>query len=177
MVLSNIVIKTFKVAHSLFNHMTQNLFNSFEVMVLLIHALIIQKIWGIVFTIISFASYQERGENNVDSVVDLIGKTNTIANYISNFDFLLATAIVIMCFRCMQIFEFSLSSNVALSTLYAASTDILNWLVIFILTMIGEAVTCYIVFSPSLDDFATIHKSMFTLVKLLAGDFRIIAQM
>ena len=39
------------------------------------------KIWGMITTIVTFARVQKQnGQNDINSVEDLIGKTNTIAN-------------------------------------------------------------------------------------------------
>ena len=48
---------------------------------------------------------------------------------------------------------------------------------IFTLVMLGAATAVYIVFSPSFYEFQTVQNSLFSLLKLLAGDFRVIAKM
>ena len=53
-----------------------------------------------VSTRILFSNMQdESGENDINSVENLIGKTNTIANHVGNIDFLLATSILLMFFK------------------------------------------------------------------------------
>ena len=155
MILKNIILQIFKVFHSLFNYCTRSPFHLFEVVVLLLHAVIIAKLWGMVSTKAAFGN-EELGQTDIDSVVNFIGKTNTIANYIGNFDFLLATSILLMFFRSIQIFEVSLSANLPISTMKAGTRDILNWLVIFTLVMLGAAISGYIVFCPSIVEFQTV---------------------
>ena len=68
-------------------------------------------------------------------------------------DLVLAAAILLMIFRSVQIAEISLSANLPMSTARHGISDIVNWIVIFMLLMLGAAVAAHVVFSPSLVEF------------------------
>ena len=89
-----------------------------------------------------------------EDVVNFIGKASPIANNMqSSLDFVLATAILLMIFRTIQIAEISLAANLPMSTARHGISDIINWLVIFMLLILGAAVAGFVVFSPSLVEF------------------------
>ena len=64
-----------------------------------------------------------------------------------------------------------------MATLKAGAKDIQNWIIIFLMVILGASISGYIVFCTTLVEFQTVQHSFFSLLKLLAGDFRIIGLM
>jgi hypothetical protein len=76
-----------------------------------------------------------------------------------------------MFMRSLELFQFSLMANLPIATVQGGILDILNYVVIFLTLLIGEAYAAYIVFGNSMEQFKSVQASIFTLLKMLNGDF------
>ena len=149
MIIVNIVLVIFKVIKAAWNYCTKSIYHFFEVSALTTHAIIIYRLWFMLTLKYTFGTQAADGGD----LVNFIGKASPIANHTQSMDLVLAAAILLMIFRSVQIAEISLSANLPMSTARHGISDIVNWIVIFILLMLGAAVAAHVVFSPSLVEF------------------------
>ena len=149
MIIVNIFKSIFKVCKSIWNYCTKSIYHFFEVLALGNHAAIVYRLWFMLSLKYAFGTETANGS----PVYNLIGKACPLANYLQSMDLVLASAILLMIFRSIQMSEISLSANLPMSTAKHGISDLVNWLVIFLLLMMGAAVAAHVVFSPSLVEF------------------------
>ena len=89
----------------------------------------------------------------------------------------MAMSVYCLCFRLLKLPQFSLLANMPFATMIQGRKDILNILVILIVFTVANALAAFIVFCPSVAEFASLNRSIFTLLKIYLGDFSPISEM
>lgn len=74
-----------------------------------------------------------------------------------------------MLIKSLEIFYFSMVSSLTISTVTEGISAILNWTVITIFLLFGEATAAYIIFGPEIAGFSSVQDSLFSLFNMLNG--------
>ena len=86
-------------------------------------------------------------------------------------------ALMFSFFRALELLQFSMEMNLPVATLRAGIGDIVNWLVIIVFLFYGFSMTGYMVFCTSVEEFATVQTSLFTLIIMITGEFEVLKSM
>ena len=78
---------------------------------------------------------------------------------------------MMMFFKSLEIFQFSMVANLTISTTTTGFIAIVNYIMIFIVLLFGEATAAYIVFGSEVRELSSVQASLFNLLKMLNGAF------
>jgi len=62
-------------------------------------------------------------------------------------------------------------ANLTISTIVNGMLALVNYIIIFVVLLFGEATAAYIVFGSEVQQFSSVQVSIFTLLKMLNGAF------
>ena len=89
----------------------------------------------------------------------------------------MAMSVYCLCVRVLKLPQFSLAANMPFATLIQGRKDILNILIILLVFTVANATSAFVVFCPTISEFASLNSSIFTILKMYLGAFEVVPGM
>lgn len=98
-----------------------------------------------------------------------------MATFYMNYLYNVGITMVFLFLKSLEIFQFSTSSNLIVSVVSSGYGDILNYIVIYMILLFGEATAAYIVFGSEMPEFRSVQASIYSILKMLNGNFLVVS--